>query len=197
MIIDLTTKVSREQRDKWIGDSKEPHVISGHIGTHLDTYCKTQIPLEYFKSKGVFIDVTGISGERPIEVEDLADFSVSPESFVIFRTGQIEKHAYGSEEYFHEHPQLSQELIKWLLEQKIHFIGIDCSGIRRGEEHRPADILCEENGVYVIENICNLEEIGPGEFTVYTMWLEDPDMTGLKCRVIAEMQAFTNPEVLR
>ena len=189
MILDLTTKISSEQREKWIGDSKEPHVKSGHIGTHLDTYCKTQIPLEYFKSRGVFVDVTDFCGEREIEVADLAKLSVSPDSFVIFRTGQIERYAYGSEEYFNEHPQLSKELIRWLLERKIRFIGIDCAGIRRGEEHRPADILCEEKGVYVIENMCNMGELGSGDFTVYTMWLNDPDMTGLKCRIIAEMQA--------
>lgn len=188
MIFDLTTKLSREQREAFLGKGVQSHVKAGHVGTHLDTYCQTPISLEYFKSVGVLIDVTLICENREIDVDDVAHIKIPQDSFVIFRTGRIERFAYGSREYFLDHPQLSGELIEWLISRKIRFIGIDCSGIRRGEEHKPADIHCEENGVYVIENLCNLDKINSGNLVVYTMWLDDPDMTGLKCRVIAEQE---------
>lgn len=188
MILDLTTKISSEQMESWLEKDEQRHITSGHIGTHLDTYRKTPISLEYFKSPGVLIDVTDFCEHREIMAEDIAGLQIPPASFVIFRTARIEHVSYGSTEYFKDHPQLSKELIDVLLSLNIRFIGIDCSGIRRGDEHRNADILCEENGVYVIENLCNLNQLNSAEFTVYTMWLDDPAMTGLKCRVLAEFR---------
>ncbi len=188
MIIDLTTKLSGEQIEQWLEKSEHRHVAGGHIGTHLDTYCKTAIPLDYFKSRGVLVDAAGISEEREIGIGDMENADIRAGDFVLIRTARIEHHPYGSAGYFKDHPQLSDDLIGWLIEKKIHFIGVDCCGIRRADEHGPADRRCEEGGVYVIENLCNLQLIGQAQFTVYTMWLDDPTMTGLKCRVIAEME---------
>lgn len=186
MKIDLTTKIDKVQFDKWLEKYENSHLASGHYGTHLDTYQKTPISLDYMTSEGVLIDVSSFCEEREVQISDVQQFNIKEGAFVLFRTGRIEKAAYGTEAYFLNHPQLSHELIKWLLSKKIHFIGIDCSGIRRGDEHRDADILCEENGAYVIENLCELGQLAGKEFTVYTMWLDDPELTGLKCRVVAE-----------
>jgi len=82
---------------------------------------------------------------------------------VIFRTDRIEEVEYGTREYFTDHPQLEWELIRGLLEKKVSFIGIDASGIRHGvklgDEHHRADVLCEESHCYVIENLVNLGEL--------------------------------------
>ena len=98
-----------------------------------------------------------------------------------------EKREEVAKEYFNDHPQLSKELIQALIEKQIHFIGIDCAGIRQHLEHEEADRLCEQGKIYVIENLCNLAKIVvDADFTVYTMWLDDEEMTGLKCRVLIE-----------
>lgn len=173
--------------EQWQDKSEESHIKNGHIGTHLDTYCKSPIPLDYFKSRGILIDVSHICEDRQILISDVEKNNIPPHSFVLIHTGRIERFLYGEPKYFADHPQLSHELIDWLLAKEIRFIGLDCSGIRRGDEHRDADIHCEEHGVYVIENLCNLKLIQSPVFTVYTMWLDDPSMTGLKCRVIAEI----------
>lgn len=186
MIIDLTTKVDVEEIARWLEKKEEKHIASGHVGTHLDTYLKSAIPLAYFKRAGICIDVSEFAQQRVIEVEDVESLDIPAGAFVLFRTGQIERYRYGTKEYFRDHPQLSHRLISYLIQREISFIGIDCAGIRRGEEHAPADSLCEENGVYVIENLCCLNELSSGSFVVYTMWLDDPAATGLRCRVIAE-----------
>lgn len=187
MLVDLTTKIEGELFQKIVDEAENKHVIMGHIGTHLDTYNKTNIPLEYFKSNGVLIDVSSISEERDVELSDMSDVLIEENDFVIFHTNRIEKEKYGTKEYFYNHPQLSHEVIDYLISCKIRFIGIDCAGIRRKEEHQPADELCEKNGCYVIENMCNLKELKNKSFGVYTMWLDDIKATGLKCRVIADM----------
>lgn len=184
MYIDITTIVSEKSpMVQWAKKQDNPHVAMGHIGTHLDTYEKSNIPLDYFKSNGVLFDVRNI-----LEITSQSiDIDKIPENgFVIFRTGQIERHSYGDKLYYDNHPQLSKELIALLCEKKIHFIGVDCAGIRQHSEHEEADRYCEKNGVYVIENLTHLNLIENGNFTVYTMWLDDEVMTGLKCRVIVE-----------
>ncbi|WP_315167868.1 cyclase family protein [Metaclostridioides mangenotii] len=187
MIIDLTTKIEKDSDAmKWIETQENKLRAAGHVGTHLDTYCKSDIPIEYFKSSGVLIDVSEICCDREVEPKDLEGTNILENSFVVFRTSHIDKFEYGTKDYFNNHPQLSHKLIDFLLDKKINFIGIDCSGIRRGQEHQPADRLCESKGVYVIENLSNLQKIGSDPFTVYTMWLDDSDLTGLRCRVIVE-----------
>lgn len=187
MIIDLTTRIEAGNPAlDWANTQANKLAAMGHVGTHLDTYCKTAIPLDYFKSEGVLFDVTGIASEREIDVEDVSGVEIPPHAFVLFRTDQLKKYGYATEAYFDNGPQLSHRLIAYLLDKKVRFIGIDCEGLRRRAEHQAADRLCEENGTYVIENICNLDLIVSPKFTVYTMWIDDINLTGLKCRVLVE-----------
>lgn len=184
MYLDLTTTVTHNSPlVLWAKSQDNPHIAMGHIGTHLDTYEKSSIPLDYFKSEGILFDVRKITEVTPAHIP--LD-RVKSGDFVIFRTGCIETHAYGEPAYFENHPQLSHELIAQLTEKKIRFIGVDCPGIRQHSEHEDADRLCERHGIYVIENLKNLSHISAQRFTVYTMWLDDDVMTGLRCRVIAE-----------
>lgn len=111
MILDLTTQITKEQMECWLEKSEQRHITSGHIGTHLDTYRKTSIPLEYFKSPGVLVDVSGFCEDREITIEDVAGTEIFQGGFVLLRTARIEGVAYGSPEYFKDHPQLSQNLI--------------------------------------------------------------------------------------
>lgn len=186
MLFDLTTPVSQNSSlMEWAKSQGNPHIAMGHIGTHLDSYEKSSMPLDYFKSEGALFDVRRIP---EITREDV-DFDRIPENgFVLFRTGRMEEHPYGSKRYFDNHPQLSHDLIEALCAKAIRFIGVDCPGIRQGSEHEAADRLCERHGVYAIENLSNLDRLPQEGFTVYTMWIDDETMTGLRCRVIAESQ---------
>lgn len=184
MYIDLTTSVPQNSSlNLWAKEQDNPYIAMGHIGTHLDTYKKTVIPLEYFKSEGILFDVAGM---EEVTSENIDLDLVKENDFVLFRTGCIERYMYGEPQYFEDHPQLSHELIQRLLDKRIRFIGVDCPGIRQHEEHETADRLCEENQIYVIENLKNLNMLPHQRCMIYTMWLDDPIMTGLKCRVIAE-----------
>ena len=186
MFYDLTTAVpAHSPLLSWAKAQDNPHIAMGHVGTHLDTYEKRPIPLDYVKSPGVCFDVRGLAQVTPQDV-DLD--RVGPRSFVLFRTGRIAAHPYGDPAYFQDHPQLSQDLIEALTQKGIRFIGVDCPGIRQHQEHTAADRFCERRGVYVIENLTGLAPLPPAGFTVYTLWLDDPQRTGLPCRVIAETQ---------
>lgn len=185
MIIDLTICITPKMATDAKGNEKK--ALAGHLGTHFDVMNKV-FPLEYTRRKGLVFDVSHV-GERDIEEADIDLSEVEPEMFVAFYTGYIEREPYGSQAYFKEHPQLSDALIESLLEKKISIIGIDFAGVRRGREHTPKDQHCADQGVFIIENLCNLKEILKGRmcagFTANTYPMNYAKMTGLPCRVTA------------
>ena len=185
MKIDITLKITpRLMKDHEANVNKS---LVGHLGTHFDVMDK-EFPLEYTQRKGIVFDVASIRG-RDIEAADIDLDNVVPDMFVAFRTGFIDEEPYGTVRYFKEHPQLSQELIDALLAKKVSIIALDCAGIRRGAEHVPADQRCADVGVFVIENLCCLEKvlIEGGRFTAHTYPMRYEGITGLPCRVIAEV----------
>jgi kynurenine formamidase len=149
-----------------------------------------EFPIDYVERKGVVFDVNAVA-DREIDLEDIDLALVEPEMFIAFYTGYIEAEGYGTKRYFSEHPQLSNKLIEALLEKKISIIGIDFAGMRRGTEHTPKDQYCAEKGIFVIENLCNLDAVLNGwpnrKFIANTYPVNYTDMTGLPCRVIAKL----------
>jgi kynurenine formamidase len=188
-MLDITLKLDQNNKVWNRLESQENKLMHpGHIGTHIDVYKKSSIPLEYFKTKGVLIDCIQYDLDREIGIEVLKNIEIREGSFVIFKTNIQSKHPYGSDIYFKQNPELSWELIDYLLESKVYFIGIDCAGIRRGNEHIKADIKAEQNSVYVIENLdlSKLNNTIEDGFDVYTMWIENPFDTGLSTRVLVD-----------
>ena len=188
MLVDLTLHVAKDNPLYLEATQQENQSMAmGHVGTHLDTYLKSAIPLSYFKNDGVVFDVSAFCQSRDVELSDIDSQQIPPHAFVLFHTGWMQRYGYGSKEYLHKHPRLSQELIQFLIDRKVRFIGIDCPGIRWHGEHKIADMQCEEHGVYVIENLSNVEKLpASSPVTVYVMWLDDEDLTGLRCRVLVE-----------
>lgn len=185
MLIDITLKVTPEMLEDAKRSKKKE--LEGHIGTHFDVMNK-EFPLEYTERNGIVFDVSG-KCEGEIEITDIDLAKVEKDMFVAFYTGFVEKEEYGSRKYFKEHPQLSNELIEALLERKISIIGLDFAGVRRGSEHTPKDQECAEQGVFIIENLCNLKSIlvKTGTCKIHTYPMNCIGITGLPCRVIAEV----------
>lgn len=185
ILIDITLKITPKMATDAQGNEKI--VLAGHLGTHFDVMNK-EFPLEYTKRKGIVFDVSQVQ-DRDIAVSDIDLSAVEKDMFVAFYTGFIEKEPYGGTRYFKEHPQLTDELIEALLEKQISIIGIDFSGVRRGKEHSPKDQYCADRGVFIVENLCNLKQVldNGGSFISNTYPMNYAEMTGLPCRVIAEI----------
>ena len=147
-----------------------------------------EFPLEYAIRNAIVFDISDVSN-KDIELSDIDISKVEKDMFVAFYSGYIEKENYGSKTYFTEHPQLSDELIEALLKKGISIIGVDFAGIRRGKEHTPKDQHCANQGVFVVENMCNLKTVlkESETFTAYTFPMNYAEMTGLPCRVLAEV----------
>ncbi|HCC00742.1 MAG TPA: cyclase [Ruminococcaceae bacterium] len=185
MLIDITLRITPKMVNDAQGNEKK--ALSGHLGTHFDVMNK-EFPLEYTERAGIVFDVSGVKG-RDISSQDIDINKVQKGMFVAFYTGFIEERGYGGKIYFSEHPQLSNELIDELLSKKVSIIGIDFAGVRRGKEHPVKDQYCADQGVFIVENLCNLlvlcKERKP--FTICTYPMNFTNMTGIPCRVIANM----------
>ncbi len=147
-----------------------------------------EFPLEYTERKGIIFDVSRVS-DRDIDLCDINLNKIEKDMFVAFYSGYSEKKEYGSEGYFSEHPQLSDDLIEALLEKEISVIGIDFAGVRRGKEHTPKDQHCADRGVFIVENLYNLKELLNTEksFIIATYPMNCVGISGLPCRVIAKI----------
>jgi kynurenine formamidase len=117
-----------------------------------------EFPLRYTKREGLVFDVSRLSNQE-IDVSDIDMNLISAEMFIAFYTGYIEKELYGTKSYFTSHPQLPNDLIEQLIDRNISIIGIDFAGVKRGAEHRTTDQYCADRGVFIIENLCNLDKV--------------------------------------
>lgn len=185
MKIDVTLKITPNMLKEAPGN--ENKALVGHMGTHFDVMNK-EFPLDYTQRSAIVFDVSNVKN-RDIDVADIELDRVTADMFVAFYTGFIETEAYGTQRYFKEHPQLSNELIEALLKKNISIIGVDFAGIRRGKEHTPIDQYCVDRGVFVIENLCNLKMVvdADGPVIAHTYPINYSGITGLPCRVVMEL----------
>ncbi len=189
MKIDLTVELTKDRLDHLMARSSKKGLMSvGHFGTHFDSMGKI-FPLDFTESRGVIFDVSAVEG-REIDVGDIDFDRIRAEDFVLLRTGVTERHTYGSEEYFADTTALSWALIEKIVERKVRMIGVDRSGIRNGIDHPKADNYCAEHGVFVVENLVNLDklraEVGDRDFIVHIYPWNIRDFTGIPSRVVAE-----------
>ena len=185
MLIDITLKITPKIIKTVPGYTQT--ALAGHIGTHFDVMNK-EFPLEFTRREGIVFDVSSIRS-RDIEAEDVDMSAVKKGMFVAFHTGYLDEVGYGTPEYYADHPQLSDALIDLLLDRGVSIIGIDCSGIRRGKEHTPKDQLCADHGAFAVENLVALRTVieNGGRFTAHTYPMSYEGITGLPCRVVAEV----------
>lgn len=193
MKIDITHKLKKDNPVfKKFKDPDKNYLNFGHVGTHLDSYLHTVIPLDFISNRGILFNVSEIP-HKEIQIDDIDSSLIRENDFVIFRTDEIKKYGYGTTEYFADGMELSHDLIDVMIAKKVRFLAIDASGVRNGMEHTPTDKKCESKGIYIVENLDNLsilseqlENSNQQEFTVHVMWMNYDD-SGLPCRVIAEL----------
>lgn len=179
MLIDLTIKINPKTATSNIAKL-------GHHGTHLDIMENDDIPIENFITTGKMFDITSIR-DRIIELQDLKNTIINEKDFVIFRSHWLKDHDYATPAYFANHPHLSDELIDFLLDKKIAFIGLDFPGAQRKEKHIEVDNKCAAKNVFIIENLNNLHLLTQDTFKAYCFPMNLSGSSGIPIRVIAEI----------
>jgi kynurenine formamidase len=159
--------------------------LSAHTATHVDlVFAENRIEPERMIGTGKLLDVTQVSGGE-IRLDDI-EHQVEVESgdFVFFRTDW--SRFVGTDEYYN-HPELSLEVVQWLVSKRINAVGIDALGLGRDRKHGEYDRLLIKNDVFVIENLANLSAIPGREFKVYCFPLKIENVDAIPARVVVEI----------
>ncbi|MDQ7094380.1 cyclase family protein [Desulfosporosinus sp. PR] len=178
MLIDLTLKIELDINSKSVSDLC-------HYGTHYDSMY-VDYDLKKCVTVGKLVTVEEIR-DRQIIPEDFNSIGLNEGDFLIFRTGWLKEKTFGTEEYSKDYPELADSTINYLISKKVGLIGIDTPAIKNARDHIKADIYCGKNNLFIVENLANLELINKEIFKVYCFPLNLQNVTGLPCRVVAEV----------
>lgn len=160
-----------------------------HVGTHADSPLHfgpltngkpargiDELPLEWFYSDGVRLDLRHIKPKTNITKQDIIDalakinYTLKPMDIVLLWTG-FDKFIY-EPKYLAEQPGMSREATEYILDQGVKVIGIDCYGFDRpfpvqAEEVKkgnmdalfPSHFLGREKEYSHIEKLGHLDEL--------------------------------------
>ncbi len=155
-----------------------------NMGTHIDVMGKDVVlENERLIAPGIKFDVSHII-DRPVEIDDLDFSQVKEGAFVFFQTNW-DKYLEDEEKY-NVHPEISMEIIEYLVDKKVNMIGIDTLGLGRGRNHGLIDVFLGRNGMYAIENLTNLDKIPEKDFRVFCLPMKIEGLDALPARIMVE-----------
>jgi len=158
--------------------------LPAHSGTHVDlVFPERRIAPERMIGPGKLIDVTNAVGDQ-VTLGDVEDHGpLQSGDFVFFRTDWSE--FAGTERYW-DHPELSPEVIEWLIRGKVNAVGIDALGLGLGGRHGELNKLLAEN----LANLCSVPQYA---FTVYCLPLSLDGVDAIPTRVLVGIEAHGLP----
>jgi len=140
-----------------------------HIGTHIDApshmldSSKTisDYPITKFIGKGVLLD---FSNQKEITLREEDKDKIVEDSIVLIHTGMDKN--IGTDEYYNDHPQVSIELCKYLVEKKIKILALDFFSPDSFPSLIHKTLL--SNDILIVENIKGADVLkGVTDFMLY------------------------------
>ncbi len=147
---------------------------SFHTGTHIDLPSHLtndarsfiDFPLEAFYGQGVFLNVWE---EERISLKDDYYQKISTDTIVLFYSGH--DRFFHQDSYFSSHPVLSEELVDFLIHQKVKMIGIDFPSPDYYPHSLHKKLL--SNQILLLENLTNLSSLAAASsFEIYAFPLK-------------------------
>jgi kynurenine formamidase len=187
--IDLSCKIDKDTLKRLGGAIQSlSWDKAGHIGTHFDVMDK-EFPIEKIITKGRIFDISDLG--KKVVLGDLDISTVQVGDFIMFHSGILKQWGYGTKEYISTYVELLDELIDALISKQVSFIGVDMASVKNPQDHLRIDKYCADNGIFIIENLNNLDVVlkktKGNDFTVYTFPMNMSGFSGLPCRIIAEI----------
>jgi kynurenine formamidase len=177
--------------------------IGTHAGTHIDapSHCVTGAPathevdLSALVGPALVVNVTGLNPREEITLAHLEKFqdqlSSGQSRIVLFHTGWSQ---YWKTPKYIEHPYLTTEVVRKLLDLGVRVIGIDTLSVDRTASDGELGIVTDSfpvhhavlgAGSYLVENLNNLAAIQNGSFVVSFFPLKIVGGDGSPIRAVA------------
>lgn len=157
---DKKVDILKEKDYKKAGYNSYSFCGNMHVGTHIDAplHMKKEgkyisdYPVERFIGNVVLLDVRG---ESTIEIKDEHYSMIKENDIVLLFTGWDQY--YGTDEYYSNHPVISEELAEILVRKKIKMVGVDMPS----PDNEPYNIHKKffENDIFILENLTNLKTL--------------------------------------
>lgn len=174
------------------GYESEMVFLSTHTGTHMDApshFLKNVASIDQIAVHRLVCNATIVKINKQqndyINLEDLYGVpdDISNEA-VIFSTGW--EYKISREDFFSHNPGLSPELAEHLVERKINAVGIDSPSVDRGSAlNFPAHKILLSQGIILLENLCNLNQITQQRFILVMAPLKLKNASGSPIRALA------------
>jgi kynurenine formamidase len=162
-----------------------------HTGTHIDlpmhllddNRVVADFELNNFIGTGVLLDVRG---EKLINMKTCYEDMITNESIVLLYTG-FDKF-YSSEEYFTQHPVVSEELADFMISKNIKMLGMDMPS----PDYPPFTVHKKlfSHDIFIMENVTKLHSlIGINSFEVIAFPIKisaEASFIRAVCRIINE-----------
>lgn len=166
-----------------------------HTGTHMDASAHVfsdgttldAFPVSQFVGPAAVVDCTDLGPGGQITMEHIArNPAVRQAAFVLFRTGW--ERFWGEETYFGDYPCITPEVADWLAGSGKKGVGLDTISLDPMAKlvlHRQ---LFRQHDMVIIENLCNLDRLPGGLFTLCALPLKYPNADGSPVRAVALLE---------
>ncbi|MBU7046384.1 MAG: cyclase family protein [Theionarchaea archaeon] len=173
-------------------------MLSDHTSTHVDSLSHiipgdlpiADLPLDFFITPGVWVDVSHMPPRTYITDEDLKkaledlQVDIPSRSTFLYYTGA--SHHWGKLKYLSEYPGLSRKAAEFLADSGCINIGCDAVSIDNPQDSLyPAHTVCKERKILNSENFVNIEKISSHEFWFISLPLLITEGTGSPIRALA------------
>ena len=163
------------------------------IGTYIDSpYHRypegkdiSEIPLEDLIVPGIVIDARGHKPFEQIEKNILPPVEKLRGKAVLFCFGW-DAH-WGKEEYY-SYPFISRECVRILIDAGVRMAGVDAINIDDTHDpERPAHSWLLKEGIFVVENLCNLDKLIGKEFRFFAIPVKGKKVAAMPIRAFGEI----------
>lgn len=165
-----------------------------HTGTHMDAPAHVRedgITLDKFGAdkfvgKAIVVDCSDLSEGDTIDISYINKYKgvIEDAEFVLFKTGW-DKY-WETEKYYGKFPVINEKVADYLISSNKKGIGLDVISIEAIEsEDLPMHHKILKNNLVIIENLCNLDQIGSDLFTFCALPLKFINSDGASIRAVA------------
>lgn len=163
--------------------------VGVHCGTHMDAPFHffadgptiDRVPLEV--GVGLALVITLPEGQERIDVELLLPYEAELRDTqrVVFHTGWFRR--WGQADYFAGHPVMTGAAARFLVACGVVLVGVDFPSVDRPPF--PAHLALLGNGVVIVENLTNLDQLPDGRIWLAAIPLSIAGRDGSPVRAIA------------
>ncbi len=166
-----------------------------HTGTHMDAPAHfyngvptiEQVPLNHCIGPAALVEVGHVGARGAIARTDLIahEDRITETGKVVFRTGWSRR--WGEGDYFRDYPVLSEEAADWLVQRRVHLVGLDTPSVDY-EPHPVHYVLLGARAV-IVENLTNLHLIERPTFELIVLPLPLRGLEASPVRAMARVES--------